>query len=308
MHFEHAILRRAQRRFNFRSGSVGNFWYVTFKASFLKIHAEIPHRLAGAQLFVRSLQSAIFLFSSVGGLSSQHSVIPAINTNSLVTIAAELEDGSRIVGQNEISHPSSPSPAHDMAVGGSYTPASHLWPEREQDAGGRSGAYSRLANQSHQHPNHPQSSHSTDLRHLLLEQKAKQALEDRSTRESSPRAPAGDLDEELDYDDSPGVIARTSFDINNQQDIDEGETSWDQPRREPGPATSFLSPSSASASRTPHNIVFSKGDEDTGYPTLPSRIQRIIYLNTYGQETYPAPSSAFMNSLSTSEVLVYACG
>jgi hypothetical protein len=26
VHFEHAILRRAQRRFNYRSGSIGNFW------------------------------------------------------------------------------------------------------------------------------------------------------------------------------------------------------------------------------------------------------------------------------------------
>lgn len=192
-----------------------------------------------------------------------------------------------------------------MPIGGSYTPASHLWPEREQDGGGRSGAYSRLANQSPHHPNHPTSCHSTDLRHRLLEQKAKQALDERSTRESSPRAPAGDPDEELDYDDSPGVIARTSWDITSQQDIDEGETSWDQPRREPG--ATFLSPSSAAA-RPPLNIIFSKGDEDTGYSSLPSPIHRIIYLNTYGQETYPAPSSAFMNSLATSEVLVYACG
>lgn len=195
-----------------------------------------------------------------------------------------------------------------MAVGGSYTPSSQLWHDREPDGGGRSGAYSRLANQSLQHPSHPHSSHSTDLRHRLLEQKAKQALDDRSTRDSSPRLPAGDMDEELDYDDSPGVIARTSWDITSQQDVDEGETSWDQPRREPD--SNYLSPSSAAAagSRHPHNIVFSKGDEETGYPSLPSRIHRIIYLNTYGQETYPAPSSAFLNSLSTSEVLVYACG
>jgi hypothetical protein len=273
------------------------------------------NRLAGAQLFVRSLQSAIFLLSSVGGLSSQHTVIPAINTNSLVTIAAELEDGTRIVGQNEISHPSDPSPAHDMAIGGSYTPASQLWPEREADHSSRSGTYSRLANQSTHHPSHPHSTHSHDLRHLLLEQKARDARaqhEDlgRMTRESSPRTggpPSIDLEQELDYDDSPGVIARTSWDITSHQDIDEGETSWDQPRRDSvGLSAQGLTP--GSAPRTPQNIIFSKADEETGYPALPSRIQRIIYLNTYGQETYPAPSSAFINSLSTSEVLVYACG
>jgi len=205
-----------------------------------------------------------------------------------------------------------------MAVGGSYTPASQLWPEREVDQCGRSGANSRLANQSTHHPTHPQSSHSHDLRHLLLEQKAKDALVQkeelsRSTRESSPRVggpPSVDFEQELDYDDSPGVIARTSWDITSHQDIDEGETSWDQPRRDTAGSTASGSQDMipGSTSRTPHNIIFSKADEESGYPTLPSRIQRIIYLNTYGQETYPAPSSAFINSLSTSEVLVYACG
>lgn len=282
---------------------------------------------------MRSLQSAIFLFSSVGGLSSQHSVIPAINTNSLVTIAAELEDGSRIVGQNEISHPphtqsSSSDTGQHMVFAGSHTPAmqSSWFPDIQvQESGNntgssvtqqqqqlRSGAQSRLSNQSMHHPSHPHSSHSQDLRHKLLEQKAKQALaedRDRSTRDSSPWGGdlSADLEPELDYDDSPGVIARTSWDITSHQDIDEGETSWDQPRRDvASPPHSHSGRSSAAGPH--HNIIFSKGDEETGYATLPTRIHRIIYLNTYGQETFPAPSSAFLNSLSTSEVLVYSCG
>lgn len=32
-------------------------------------------------------------------------VLPCVFTNSVATIAAELQDGSRIVGQNDISHP-----------------------------------------------------------------------------------------------------------------------------------------------------------------------------------------------------------
>ena len=229
VHFEHAILRRAQRRFDFRSGSIGNFW------------------LAGVQLFVRSLQSAIFLFSSVCGVSSNYSVIPAINTNSLVTIAAELEDGSRIVGQNEISHP---SPGSEQPLHGSYTPNSGQW----TPATVRSQAGSRLA-------------HASSL---------------------TPQ-----MGEDLDYDDSSGVLARTEHDQSLETDVDQGETAWDQPRSD----------------ETPHhssNIIFTKPDD--GYPPLPARISRIIYLNTYGQETFPAPSSAYIQSLQSSEYLVYSCG
>lgn len=229
VHFEHAILRRAQRRFDFRSGSIGNFW------------------LAGVQLFVRSLQSAIFLFSSVCGIESKHSVIPAINTNSLVTIAAELADGSRLVGQNEISHP---SPGSEQPLHGSYTPSSGHW----TPAIARSQAGSRI-----------------------------------SQAASTPPQ----LGEDLDYDDSSGVLARTEHDLSLENDTEQGETAWDQPRRDEQPHHSS-------------NIIFTKPDE--GYPPLPARISRIIYLNTYGQETFPAPSSAYLQSLQNSDYLVYSCG
>lgn len=57
-----------------------------------------------------SVPSAIFLFASITEIPhDRFRVIPVINTNSTATIAAELEDGSLIVGQNEISHPSAPS-------------------------------------------------------------------------------------------------------------------------------------------------------------------------------------------------------
>ncbi|KAJ3526523.1 hypothetical protein NMY22_g10129 [Coprinellus aureogranulatus] len=59
--------------------------------------------LAAAQGFFRSLPSAIFLFSSI--TNSQAHILPVIVTNHTVTIAAELEDGERLIGQCEISHP-----------------------------------------------------------------------------------------------------------------------------------------------------------------------------------------------------------
>ncbi|ORY00345.1 UPF0052-domain-containing protein [Basidiobolus meristosporus CBS 931.73] len=85
-HFE--ILKRAHKRFDYRNGSIGNFF------------------LTGARLFFNSLEAAIFLFAAITGISEPTTVIPMISTNHMVTIAALLEDESTIVGQCEISHPS----------------------------------------------------------------------------------------------------------------------------------------------------------------------------------------------------------
>ncbi|EPQ61135.1 UPF0052-domain-containing protein [Gloeophyllum trabeum ATCC 11539] len=89
VHFESELLKRAQKNFSFLNGSVGNYF------------------LAAAQEFFRSLPSAIFLFSSI--TNSQANILPVIITNHTVTIAAELENGDKIVGQCNISHPVSSS-------------------------------------------------------------------------------------------------------------------------------------------------------------------------------------------------------
>ncbi|CAG8528675.1 4324_t:CDS:2 [Diversispora eburnea] len=83
------ILKGAQKKFNFRNGSIGNFF------------------LTGARIFFGSLESAIFIFSVITGINESTKVIPIINTNQNVSIAAELENGKIILGQCEISHPSS---------------------------------------------------------------------------------------------------------------------------------------------------------------------------------------------------------
>ncbi|KAI0249470.1 UPF0052-domain-containing protein [Lactifluus subvellereus] len=93
VYFESEILRRAHKNFSFVNGSIGNFL------------------LAAAQSFFRSLPSAIFLFSSI--TNSQANIVPAIATNHTVTIAAELMDGTRLVGQCEISHPVARPPSYE---------------------------------------------------------------------------------------------------------------------------------------------------------------------------------------------------
>ncbi|PYI28431.1 UPF0052-domain-containing protein [Aspergillus indologenus CBS 114.80] len=86
------ILKRARppsSTFDFTSASVGNLF------------------LTGARLFSGSFESAIYLLGSICGVPSDLvRVIPAINSNFSHHISAALADGTVIVGQNSISHPS----------------------------------------------------------------------------------------------------------------------------------------------------------------------------------------------------------
>lgn len=61
--------------------------------------------LTGARDLFGSLPSAIFLFKSIAGVAPSVQVIPVINTNQSVIIAAQLVNGASLVGQCNISHP-----------------------------------------------------------------------------------------------------------------------------------------------------------------------------------------------------------
>ncbi|EGD92234.1 hypothetical protein H112_00131 [Trichophyton rubrum D6] len=89
------ILKRARppaSTFDFTSASVGNLF------------------LTAARLFSGSFESAIYLLASICSVPIDSvRVIPAINSNFSHHISASLEDGTVIVGQNSISHPSEAS-------------------------------------------------------------------------------------------------------------------------------------------------------------------------------------------------------
>ncbi|KAK4056902.1 hypothetical protein OIO90_002152 [Microbotryomycetes sp. JL221] len=103
IHVNAAITKKASRGFNFQKASVGNLF------------------LAGASLFLGSLSSAIFLFASITDIPHEKlRVIPVIATSSTATIAAQLEDGTIIAGQSEISHPSTTGMPHEAL--GAMTP------------------------------------------------------------------------------------------------------------------------------------------------------------------------------------------
>ncbi|KAL2494890.1 maternal effect embryo arrest 18 [Forsythia ovata] len=87
VYFQDQVLRRSEESFCFSNGSIGNFFF------------------AGARIFFRSLDAAIFLFSRVSDIPSESRVLPVISTNDRLTLGCELLDGTIIRGQNEISHP-----------------------------------------------------------------------------------------------------------------------------------------------------------------------------------------------------------
>lgn len=86
VYFQQEVMRQ-NATFIFANGSIGNFFF------------------AGARLFFRSLDAAIFLYSRVSGLSPDSLVLPITSTNDTLCIGAELTDGSMVRGQSAISHP-----------------------------------------------------------------------------------------------------------------------------------------------------------------------------------------------------------
>ncbi|KAI0114304.1 UPF0052-domain-containing protein [Nemania sp. FL0031] len=96
-HTNMEIVKRARPSsvFNFAKASIGNLF------------------LTGARLFTGSLESAIYLLSTICAIPSTVSTLPAINSNFTHHISAGLEDGSQITGQNAISHPSEPTSLPD---------------------------------------------------------------------------------------------------------------------------------------------------------------------------------------------------
>ncbi|TGZ84251.1 UPF0052-domain-containing protein [Ascodesmis nigricans] len=191
---------RPSSSFNFQSASLGNLF------------------LTGARIFTGSFESAIYLFHSITGIPDYISVIPAINSNFAHHIAAGLEDGTVIVGQNQISHP---SPEHALPV---------------EFSNGYTDSFT-LSN-------------------------ASGSLIDSAVEEDDEEY--HDSDHEEEDANLPGSLKEL--------------------RRQ--------------------NIEFSKTDEKA----LSSPIERIWYINPYGQEIRPAINPKVIASLKQSEAIIYSIG
>ncbi|KAJ5090984.1 hypothetical protein N7532_009668 [Penicillium argentinense] len=191
------ILKRARppsSTFDFTSASVGNLF------------------LTGARLFSGSFESAIYLLGSICGVQSDLiRVIPAINSNFSHHISATLANGTIIVGQNSISHPSEET-----------------------------------------------------------------ALQPNSgTRRPSLLLADGDDLEDTDVSDMADGVSYEEDHL-------------------PGSLASLRN----------KNISFSKAKNED----LPCRIDRIWYINPYGQEIRPAANPRVLEALNDSQAIIYSIG
>ncbi|WVW84640.1 hypothetical protein I302_106674 [Kwoniella bestiolae CBS 10118] len=220
VHFQTLCLKRAHKRFSFRNFSLGNGF------------------LTGARDLFGSLPSAIFLFKSIAGVNHGVQVIPVINTNQTVTIAAQLANSSVLVGQCNISHPTSPITPISTTSSGTITPSPTV---------------------------PPRSSGPTQLRNHFR----------RDSRTF----------------DTPDTSLPTSR-----------RTSFDHPHHPTGPIKEGVEGWSDTKGG---NLGYRKGEEEA---PLEARIERVFYINLYGQEIYPEPNTDFLDSLTQRDVLVYSCG
>jgi 2-phospho-L-lactate transferase/gluconeogenesis factor (CofD/UPF0052 family) len=85
--FETERLYRISYQFDMRNGSIGNFFF------------------SGARMVLGSLETAIFMYSSVARIPNTAHVLPIIDSNERLGIGVQLENGEAIIGQHMISHP-----------------------------------------------------------------------------------------------------------------------------------------------------------------------------------------------------------
>lgn len=339
--FESEVLRRAHRHFNFRGGSIGNFF------------------LAAAQKFFRSIQSAIFLFSATTQISDSlaSKVLPVINTNHTATIAAELEDGEIIVGQCEISHPAPKvqwekrgvprMPGGPLAEQAPETPSSAVWDvQRDQhqdpnlltadamqglglaDGGPSTPGFGPPA---HFHMNEPfASSNYTSMNgsvDAIREADAsrgstgKLASVSAATPARGLAAGASPLFAQLVDERAAAYAAQARKGLTTVGDLKDGLDPEDddadsQDGQPESPAHYSAAEDDAAsqpslpraAERTGEktgNLIFTK-EEDAS--SLPSPIARLLYVNAYRNEIHPAPNPSFLAALGRSRTLIYSCG
>jgi len=225
VHLHSEILKRARpplSTFNFHSASIGNLF------------------LTSARLFFGSFESAIYLFRSITGVPENVQVVPAINSMFAHHIAAGLADGTVIVGQNQISHPS------DLKAVGLLPSSENIYSTAPS---GAATPITPFGFTSHQLRLHPVLSWPTPV--------LGQGVETES----------------------------------EESDDDEGEV---EDANLPGSHPSLKS----------RNIVFEKNNE----PELGSRVERVWYINPYGQEIRPPANPKVVGALGEAGAVVFSIG
>ncbi|KAI0967120.1 UPF0052 domain protein [Xylaria arbuscula] len=234
-HMNMEIVKRARPSsvFNFAKASIGNLF------------------LTGARLFTGSLESAIYLLSTICGVPSTVTTLPAINSNFTHHISAGLEDGSQITGQNAISHPSAPTSLPDTAT----VIAEAL------------------------------STSPTLLALIPTPIPTSTSSPEASTPQPPPALPAPSPNPYVRED--PQIVLRETEAHDRIEDA--------------------TLPGSLPSLRKPY-LSFSKSPSSPSANDLPSRIQRIWYINPYGHEIYPLSNPKVISAISQSISIIYSIG
>ncbi|KAN0060928.1 hypothetical protein ACQY0O_006662 [Thecaphora frezii] len=309
VHFESEVLRRAHRHFNFRGASIGNFF------------------LAAAQRFFGSIQSGIFLFSATTQINAAQSgskVVPVINTNHTATIAAELEGGEVIVGQCEISHP---APARAVGRGGErrQTGSGGAAESTREPGTPASAAFDAIARRGSGELDEAISRLTTGSK-LRQGFSASDFAEAWGGERSEAESETDDHQLGTSYDSLSGsfivearggAAARTVSAYRDRGRTTVGNTGDgldpDEDESQDELAVEGEGGGNEGGAGEEHiermgNVVFQKDDEAEGERALPSKIQRIFYVNAYRNEIYPAPNPTFLSGLERSCTLIYSCG
>ncbi|KAI0399709.1 UPF0052 domain protein [Xylaria palmicola] len=201
-HTNMEIVKRARPSsvFNFAKASVGNLF------------------LTGARLFTGSLESAIYLLSTICAVPSTVATLPAINSNFTHHISAGLEDGSQITGQNAISHPSAPTSLPDSPESGAAPAESASLPFIPIPApglGAPSGGPAAIISPHHPLPRAP--SAREDPQTVRRETEAHDRIEDATLPGSLPslRKPYLNFTKSPSSSSSPATAGADAADNNN---------------------------------------------------------------------------------------------
>ncbi|RXK36105.1 hypothetical protein M231_06653 [Tremella mesenterica] len=293
VHFQTLCLRRAHKRFSFRNFSLGNGF------------------LTGARDLFSSLPSAIFLFKAIAGVDQTVAVIPVINTNQTITIAAHLKNGNTLVGQCSISHPTSSK----MVITSCSSPSRTATPLRDEleipTLDPNTEAYGDSLNP-------------TDNRNGLSEERSPF-----ETNIHQERKVEGERNMSLCLSTEEGVkklveeVVRWKFSdgksigqerLNGLNGLRRDSRTFDT--HVPPSPIERVTISVGGGIEAPELVITEEEglDDNVGYMKgekenpLEAPVERVYYINLYGQEIYPEPNPDFLSAINQRDILVYSCG
>jgi len=291
------IVKRARPSsvFNFSRASIGNLF------------------LTGARVLTGSLESAVYLLATICGVPEHVRVVAAINSNFTHHISAGLADGSVITGQNSISHPSAPTALPDDGssrgmMDGGGDGAGVGWDVRDETAmldliedATLPGSLPTLR-KPYITFNKGGGGGAGTLTPILSS--AAESSGPGSTRQHTPTTSDATTVKPADneIEDALGKLCLGAQETTltssppSSQELQDATSSRPNNQQQPlktAPASSALNDSSGGGGEHP----------------LPSRIDRIWYINPYGHEIWPPANPKVTSTLlSSASAVIYSIG